>query len=114
MDPISNVDRLVLLLRQRLLERTKASGAAGRRAPTGTVSREPLNIQALAAVEGIDDRQLRRSLIQGILSERFGEEMVNEPKFQQVVDRVADALSADSDGDALMTQITQALRAAAR
>lgn len=113
MEPISNVDRLVLLLRQRLTERTRAQRAAGPKAGKAT-AKEPFSVQGLAAVEGIDDRQLRRSLVQGILSEQFGQQMVNEPKFQQVVDRVADALAGDPDGDALLTQITTALRGAAR
>lgn len=113
MEPISNVDRLVLLLRQRLQERTRTQRSS--KPGTGrAAAKETFSVQALAAVEGIDDRQLRRSLIQGILSEQFGQQMVNEPRFQQVVDRVADALAGDPDGDALLTQITTALRAAAK
>jgi len=117
MDPISNVDRLVLLLRQRLLERSRsapssrkdASRSAGERAATG-----PEHLHALAAVEGVDDRQLKRALIQNVLAEQLGARLVNEAKFQQVVDRVTDAIDADGASSGLLSRLVSELRASAR
>lgn len=114
MDPVSNVDRLVLLLRQRLQERDRTRGVSrsGTRrapAPTGLDA-----ARALAAIDGVDERQLRRSLIQGLLSDQFGTAMINDARFQQVVDRVTDALESDETGRALLDRISRELRAAAR
>lgn len=116
MDPISNVDRLVVLLRQRLLERSRTSGAkrigaAARNgaSPTGTAA-----LQALAAVEGIDDHQLKRALIQNILSDQLGGELINEAQFQQVVDRVTATLEGEQATARLMAKVVEELRFSAR
>lgn len=114
MDPISNVDRLVLLLRLRLQERDPSRrpnrGARKAEARAGGVAAA----QALAAAEEIDDRQLRRALIQGLLSDHFGQRLVNEAKFQRMVDRVVAAIETDEVGKALMDRVTDELRAQAR
>ena len=116
MDPISNVDRLVVLLRQRLLERSrtagpKRSGGATRSdpSPTGRAA-----LQALATVEGIDDRQLKRALIQNILSDQLGGELINEAPFQQVVDRVTATLEGEQATARLMNRVVEELRLSAR
>lgn len=114
MEPISNVDRLVLLLRQRLQERERAKGVpktAGRK-PQGSGGVEAA--RALAAIGDVDERHLRRALIQGLLSDQFGQGVVNDAKFQQVVDRVVDAIEGDEHGRALLDRISQEMRAAAR
>lgn len=113
MDPISNVDRLVLLLRQRLSERSatnRGSAAASRRTspPPADMVRE------LAAVEGMDERHLRRALIQNLLSDAFGKGVVNEAQFQQVVDRVTHAIEADPETARLLQRVVGDLRTAAR
>lgn len=116
MDPISNVDRIALLLRHRLSERAKAAGAASV-SKTSTNRRDPTPIeraQALAAVEGIDDRQLRRALIQGLLGDQLGGELINEAKFQQVVDRVTETLEADAGSAKLLDRMVRELRAGGR
>jgi len=117
MEPISNVDRLVLILRQRLQERARASGArrAGRPAPAGRGPAEPMAmVQALAAVDTVDDRQLKRALVQGVLAENLGPGLVNDASFQQMVDRVAETLDRDPDLGKLMARVVADLRAAAR
>lgn len=113
MDPISNVDRLVLILRQRLQERAKASASrADRRERPGEQSATGLdNVQAMAAIEGVDDHQLGRALIQSILAENFGPEMLNEAKFQQLVERVTEAIEADEGGASLLSRLVGELRA---
>lgn len=113
MTRVGNVDQLVLLLRERLLERAKA-GASSKTAAQRTASREPSAIQAMAALEGIDDGTLRRAFIQDVLAEHFGRHLINDANFQQVVDRVTSALSADPAASAMFEQITAALRQQAR
>jgi hypothetical protein len=115
-DPVSNVDRLVLLLRQRLQERDRTRGPArkadarAREASGGGVAAA----RALAALEDVDERQLRRALIQGLLSDQLGRQVLNEPRFQQVVDRVVTAIEGDEGGRALLDRISREMRAAGR
>lgn len=116
MDPISNVDRLVIILRQRLQERSKAGAAArgARESATGESRSAGLaNVVAMAGANAVDDAQLGRALIESILADQFGAGMLNEPRFQQVVDRVAIALEDSPGGSALLTRMIEEVRAAA-
>lgn len=119
MDPISNVDQLVLLLRQRLEARatgsksSKSGKAGGPKSPAPNTSGTGA-IAALAAVDNLDERQFHRALIQNILVEKFGEHLVNEAQFQQVVDQVNAYLEADEESGRLLARVTGDLRAAAR
>ena len=100
MDPISNVDQLVLLLRQRLAERSRAasSGKTGQvRSARETASAEVDSAHALAAIDGVDERQLKRALIQNILADQLGGALLNDAQFQQVVDRVTETIGRDDD-----------------
>ena len=117
MEPISNVDRLVLLLRQRLQERSRLTGAARTSARSGAQDPPAVgfdNVQALAAVQGVDDRQLRRALIQNILADNLGPKLLNEARFQQVVDRVTETIEGDDGASRLLDRVVGELRAAAR
>lgn len=117
MDPISNVDRIAILLRQRLLERAKATGSARSERKSSVQPAEPTPLEraeALATVEGVDDRQLRRALLQGILTDQLGADLINEARFQQVVDRVAETMEADPGAARLLDRIVKDLRAVSR
>ena len=117
MEPISNTTRLALLLRQRLLERSRAAGGGNAKDPGADVPSHPTGldtVQALAGVDGMDERHLRRALIQDILSDQFGSEMLNQAKFQQVVDNVTSALEDDAGASALLASVISNLRTAAR
>lgn len=115
MQPISNVDRLVLLLRQRLAERGKASrpsaATAGAAAPARAA---PSALQALAGVDGVDERHLRRALIQDLLSDSFGERAINDAQFQRVVDRVTETIEGDPQAAKLLQRVLGDLTAPAR
>jgi hypothetical protein len=107
-DPISNADRVVMLLRARLRER---SGVQGRKPETILGGVAPRGIEALAKVQDVDDRQLRRAFVQNILTGQFGTAALNSAKFQQLVGRVTDALEADSETSALLSQSIEELKA---
>lgn len=109
MDPISNADRLVMLLRRRLQSRARASGAS-------STSSRPL-VQDIPALEGVqalagelNDRQLGRTLIQAVMADGFGEELVNEARFQNVVDQVVEALESDPLTAKLLSRAISDLR----
>lgn len=108
------VDRLVAVLRQRLQERDRLAGrrgvAAAARSRTGGVDAA----RALAAIDDLDERQLRRALIQGLLGDHFGSDALNQAAFQQLVDRVLSAIEMDEAGRALLDRLSGDLRAEAR
>lgn len=113
MDPISNADRLLLLLRQKLLDRSKAASSSGRVA--GPAARRPPSaglgsVQALAGIEGLDERQFRRALIQVLLADQLGEGLINEAEFQQVVERVTEAIGEDRVAAGLLDRAVGDLR----
>lgn len=113
MDPIANADRLLLLLRQKLLDRSKAASASAR--VGGPAAQRPPaaglgSVQALAGVDGLDERQLRRALIQVLLADQLGEELINEAEFQQVVERVTDAIGEDRAAARLLGRVLDDLR----
>lgn len=111
MEPVSNVDRLVLLLRQRLQERERLKAAPRTAGRTTGRTGGLTAAQALAAIGHIDERQFRRALIQGLLTDQFGHEMLNEARFQQVVDRVVSAIEGDAAGRELLDRISREMRA---
>lgn len=114
MEPISNTGKLALLLRQRLLERSRAAGGGKLR---GILDAAPAigpgAARALAQVDGVDERQLRRALVQDILADQFGSQMLNQAQFQQIIDSVTSALEDDAGASALLTTVVSSLRASA-
>ncbi len=92
MSTISNVDRVILLIRQRLKEHAKAAESSG----SASAAKKGLadHVRALAALDGVEPRQVKRALIEQILAEEFGAELVNDASFQQVVQRVFETLDS--------------------
>ncbi len=110
MTPISNIDRIMLVLRQRLSEK---AGAARRPAGAGagthtTGSRQA--IAALAATDGVDERLLRRTIVQALLAEQLGESLLNDARFQEIVSQVSHALEDDDKGRTLIDSLLSGLR----
>ena len=117
MDPVSSVDQLVLLLRQRLSERSRAGGAAftNRAAPRHEAAPSAIeSARALAAIDGLDERQLRRAVLQNILADKLGAHLINDAQFQQVVDRVVETVEQEEAASKLLTDVIRQLRVEAR
>jgi len=100
MEPVSNADRLVLLLRQKLEERAKTSRAGKDRGTPRVAERVP----AVAAVDGTQGRLFRRVVVQQILAEQFGKPLVNDANFQQIVSRISDAIEEDREASQLLSR----------
>lgn len=100
MDPVSNTDRLVRQLRQKLEERGKAR-ASNKRGLVGPAEQDARpSIRAIAgelARGGGGDALLRRALIEHLLTEQFDVRLSNDAKFQQIVDRVTLIMADDPD-----------------
>lgn len=114
MDPISNANRIAMLLRARLQERAKANAAGRASRPELKGSGETAKkgaVRSSEAIEGLDDKRLKRALIQDILTDQFGTALVNDARFQQVVDQVTESIEADADGAAIFSRVVEDLRA---
>ena len=105
---------LFSLLRARLEERAKASRAERAPERQSEQTRKTDPVEALAAAEGVADRQLKRALIEHILADHFGPALLNEARFQQIAERVTETLEADPESHALMMRVVKDLRASAR
>jgi hypothetical protein len=112
MDPISNTDRLVLLLRQKLAERAKTATprSAERQEPARGAPPEPTGLDALAAVETADEHTLGRALLQHLLADQLAPELINDAKFQEVVSRVTEAILEYPDAAKLLARLVRDLR----
>lgn len=106
MEPLTAVDRLVLILRQRLQARQR--GAAASRRP----GVERLDAAAALRLATLEGEILERTLIQTLLMDQLGAGLVNDPRFQRVVTQVTDAITESPDGRALMAAAVRELRAA--
>lgn len=113
MTRISASDHIIILLRQKL-ERAAALKKGGKSQKSGELAgKDGSNIhrvRALAQMEALGDEDIDRSLVQGLLLEEFGEALVNDPKFQQLVSRIVDLLANDDAGKALLGAARRDLR----
>jgi hypothetical protein len=106
MTRISNVDQVMLLLRQQLQRMSKSD----RQQKTGNVSaatpqrREAAvgRIEEITRADELSEDDLARTLVSALLVDEFGEAVANDPKFQSLVGEVHRIIAADADGKALL------------
>ncbi len=113
MEAISNTDRIVALLRQKLAERAQAKGAERKRGAEAGKAEEassPRLVAARAALAGADDRHLRRTIVEQLLTERFGSRLANEPRFQQIIEQVSTIIGDDPELGAIMGDVMAEVR----
>jgi hypothetical protein len=113
MDAISNTDRFVILLRQKLAKRAETKEL---RRTEKTVSRAPAGrdgiraISGRAARAGANDKILRRTIIEQLLADRFGSALINEARFQEIVDQVTELMASDPSLSSLFTSVVAEIR----
>ncbi|RZF29070.1 hypothetical protein EVC45_14765 [Paraburkholderia sp. UYCP14C] len=107
MDPISTLTQAMQLLRQQLAEKQQREErtASGRSAAASMRAGQPLStagslpdairvrIDTLRAAGVDDERQFFRAVVNLLLLREFGEEMANDPSFQQMSEWVSGCLS---------------------
>lgn len=108
MDPISHIDPLLALLRQRLAERARSTAKPAK--ASASESDGPA-VAAIVARGEPDERQMRRALIQQILADQLGGDLINDAQFQQVVTRVTNAMESDADTAKMLQKFISQLRA---
>jgi methylmalonyl-CoA mutase cobalamin-binding subunit len=112
MDPVSNSDRLVRLLKQKLRERAKAGSQHTADAKTAASQPErPSAAQTIAALDGADDHQVRRAFVQHLLADQLGPALINDAQFQGIVSRVTEAMEEDADALQLLSRLISEFRA---
>ena len=111
---ISNVDQVLLLLREQL-QRSERSGPAARKRKPGQAkeaSPRPLDgVRALAALDTLSDDDVKRTLVRGLLADQLGDGVTNDARFQQVADDVVRMLLDAPDGRTLLDGALAQLRA---
>jgi len=116
MTRISQVDQILMLLRQQLQGKAKAerSGRGTRTAQTAPQQRKSAakRIEALARTGGMDEDDLARSLIGALLVDEFGEDVANDHKFRKLVDEVHRIVSSDPQARAIMADALRKVREA--
>lgn len=113
MEALSNADRFVVLLRQKMAERANAKVASGKRPAAATRPAESAPQRPIAgamAQAGADDRNLRRTIIEQILTDSLGAQIANEPRFQQIVERVTDIIGADVELGGMLAEVVAEIR----
>ena len=111
MEPISNTDRIVAILRQRLRESAKAAAEKPRGIKKRDVPPVATGLAALTTLDGASSAQLRRACIQALLAEQMGQGLLNDAHFQQVVGRVTEAIESDESAARLLDQVIGDLKA---
>jgi hypothetical protein len=110
---IGNVDHVLLLLREQLQRvakgRSAPRGAAADR--VGASAARPLDrVRALAALDSLDEDEVRRAVVRGILTEEFGERVGNDAALQAIVDDVVRIIGDTPGGIELIDSAVAQLR----
>lgn len=109
MTRITSTSQVLALLRARL-ERNARSGRKSGPAPARTESRPLEKVHELAGGEDLPEADIARALIAGVLAEEFGEALVAEPRFQQIVDEVRRMIEADTSAKSVLAEAMETLR----
>ncbi len=103
---------MLLLLREQLervgRNRASARGAADR---ASAATARPLDrVRALAALDSLDEEDVRRAVIRGILTEEFGEGVGNDAALQTIAEDVMRIIGETPGGAALIDRAVAQLR----
>lgn len=110
MTRIGSVDQVLLLLREQLQRAGKGRQAA-RKSRSGPVAPRPLDrVRALAALDSLNDDELRRAVVRGILTEEFGEGVGNDAALQTTVDDVVRIIGEAPGGAELISRAVAQLK----
>lgn len=113
MNRIGNVDQVLLLLREQLQRsgRTRGAAAKGRAADAEASSARPIDrVRALAILDTLDEEDLRRAVVRGLLAEQFGEAVGNDPALIAIVDEVSRIIGETPEGRDLMDRAVAQLK----
>ena len=116
MTRISNVDQVLMLLRQQL-QRMSGPDRSRKRstaASTAAQKRETAarRIEAVTRHDDLGDEDLGRTLLGALLVDEFGEAAANDHKFQKLVDEVYRIVASDAQSRAVLDSAVKEVRKA--
>lgn len=114
MTRISNVDQVLMLLRQQLQRLGKADRSA-KGSSTAAMRAEhrppaPIRIEAVLRDAPLSEEDLARTLIQAMLVDEFGEAVANDHKFQNVSAEVYRLVAQDPEASRVLSAALAGLR----
>lgn len=106
MDPINSLSRMIELLRRRVsstapTERASKTGVRTRQSQTTRPTRAALKAQIARRLEALDsddpahDARASRIFVEAIIAWEFGDEIVNDPKYADMIAQIDGQLQAD-------------------
>jgi hypothetical protein len=114
MTRISNVDQVLMLLRQQLqrLGKSERSAKGSSTAATRAERRPPAptRIEAVLRDTPLSEEDLARTLIQAMLVDEFGEAVANDHKFQNVSAEVYRLIAQDPEASRVLSAALVGLR----
>ena len=117
MTRITNVDQVLMLLRQQLqhMSKSERSKRSGKASTAATGQRRPAlgRIEAISRSDDLSEDELARTLVGALLVDEFGEAVANDPKFQQLVGEVHRIIGSDTDSRRLLRDALQEVEKAA-
>ncbi len=112
MDPIAASRIFANQLRQRLTDRARLAAKAeiGSSAPLSAAVANPKSVLAAYVDQhGTPDHDARRVLVEQLLANRFGHSLLNDAKFQHIVNQVTTVMEGDPELLIYMTEVLAAV-----
>lgn len=117
MTRISNVDQVLMLLRQQLQRLDKstrsrkgsASSASGPQRRPSAAGR----VEAVLRTGDLSDEDLARTLVTALLVDEFGEAAANDPAFQHMAAEVHRIIASDPQAAGLLAEALKGVRGTA-
>lgn len=113
MTRISNVDQVLVLLRQQLQrlgksDRSKKSGVAS---PPAAERRKAAagRIEAVMRTDDLSEEDLGRTLVAALLVDEFGEGAANDHKFRKLADEVYRIIASDNEAKRLLADAMETI-----
>lgn len=98
MTRINNTEHILLLIGQQLqrLSDTKRSKKTAKGAHLQKASRTAAErLRSIARSGDVSDDDFNRSFIQGLLTDEFGEALINDPRFQKMTETILQIITSD-------------------
>lgn len=116
MTRISNVDQVLLLLREQLqrLDKSTHSRKAGAPSAHGTQRRPPAagRVEAVLRTDDLSDEDLAPTLVTALLVDEFGEGAANDPAFQRMASEVHRIIASDPQAAGILAEALKGVRGA--
>lgn len=110
MTRISNTNQVIMLLRAQLQQLERQAGKN-----TGTV-KKPKQLGALSRLRSIIkndellEEEISEAIVHSILTEKFGEHVVNAPEFRGLLTKIVKLVEGDADTRKLLSTAIKKLR----